>query len=317
MRWRINRAGLLLCLSALALTACAEANLLFHTAKQVQRGTEDLEGAGRYKVGNPYEINGAWYYPAEDYSYTETGIASWYGSDFHGLTTANGETYDMNSLTAAHRTLPMPSAVQVTNLENGRSLVLRVNDRGPFARGRIIDVSRQAARMLGFERKGTAKVRVDILPNESQQLKLAALNGSGVVEQQVQVAASPRIAVKTEPLHTAGQRNGPNGVAVTERSVLNQASPVEPVLPSSVRVVPVPATNIYVQVGAFSDLGNALRLRDRLYGSYPSAAIARVQFGVEELYRVRIGPFADVSRADATVARLLNGTVSEARLVVE
>ena len=150
--------------------------------------------------------------------------------------------------------------------------------------------------------------------------KLAVLNGSGAVEPQVEVAAAPRVAVKTEPLQTAGGRpagNG-NGAAVNERSVLNQARlPAGPVLPSSVQVVPVPDTNIYVQVGAFSDLGNALRMRDRLYGIYPSAAIGRVQFGVEELYRVRIGPFADVRVADSTLAQLLNGTVSEARLVVE
>ena len=307
-----------MCVAALALSACAETNLLFHTAKQVQRSSEPTTVQPAYKVGNPYEIYGVWYYPAEDYSYSETGIASWYGPDFHGLTTANGETYNMNALTAAHRTLPMPSAVRVTNLENGRSLILRVNDRGPFARGRIIDVSRAAARKLGFERKGTAKVQVDILALESQQLKLAALNGSGEVEPQVQVAAAPRVAVKTEPLQTAGGQPASNGAVVNERSVLNQARlPAGPALPTSVQVVPVPDTNIYVQVGAFSDLGNALRLRDRLYGGYPSASIARVQFGVEELYRVRIGPFADVTVADTILAQLLNGTVSEARLVVE
>ncbi|BBK37267.1 hypothetical protein STAQ_23450 [Allostella sp. ATCC 35155] len=125
---------------------------------------------GVYKVGNPYQIGGVWYYPKEDYEYRETGIASWYGSDFHGKATANGEVYDMNELTAAHRTLPLPSVVRVTNLDNGRSMTLRVNDRGPFARGRIIDVSRRGAQLLGFERQGTAKVRVEIMATESEQL---------------------------------------------------------------------------------------------------------------------------------------------------
>ena len=92
-----------------------------------------------YKVGAPYQINGVWYYPAADYSYDETGVASWYGEQFDRKYTANGEIFDLNELTAAHRTLPMPSIVQVTNLTNGRSLQLRVNDRGPFARGRIIE----------------------------------------------------------------------------------------------------------------------------------------------------------------------------------
>ncbi len=318
-------AGLLL------LSACAETQFLFHTAKQVQRSEEGGErrgtAASAYKVGDPYQIGGKWHYPVEDYGYSETGIASWYGQAFDGLKTANGETFNMNALTAAHRTLPMPSAVRVVNLENGRSLVLRVNDRGPFARGRIIDVSRQAARMLGFEGAGTAKVQVEVLPQESQQLKVAALNGSIGAEPQLQVAAAPRVAVKTENLQSAGgvapasngrTNNGANnGANNGVGSVLRQARLSEPALPSNVRIVPVPATNIYIQVGAFSDLGNALRLRDRMYSTYPSAGIARVQFGTEELYRVRIGPFTNVDAADSLLTQLLNGVTSEARLVVE
>lgn len=135
-----------------------------------------------YKVGAPYMINGVTYHPREDLSYRRIGIASYYGGekqgvDFHGRPTANGEIYDMYGLTAAHPTLPMPSVVTVTNLENGRSLTLRVNDRGPFADGRLIDVSRKAARDLGFEEKGTARVRVEVLPDETRALKEAMLRG--------------------------------------------------------------------------------------------------------------------------------------------
>jgi rare lipoprotein A len=136
-----------------------------------------------YKVGSPYAINGITYHPREDLSYRRVGIASYYGGerrgiDFHGRPTANGEIYDMYGLTAAHPTLPMPSVVNVTNLENGRSLKLRVNDRGPFADGRLIDVSRLAARHLGFEEKGTARVRVEVLPEETRALKEAMLRGA-------------------------------------------------------------------------------------------------------------------------------------------
>jgi rare lipoprotein A len=131
---------------------------------------------GVYKVGNPYQIMGKWYYPKEDYSYSEVGTASWYGEDFHAKRTANGEKYDMNTLTAAHRTLPLPSIVRVTNLENGRSLVLRVNDRGPYAKERIIDISKRGAQLLGYQTKGTTKVRVEILEKESKALKAALLN---------------------------------------------------------------------------------------------------------------------------------------------
>ncbi len=105
--------------------------------------------AGVYKVGNPYQIDNVWYYPREQPDYDETGIASWYGPTFYGKYTANGEIYDGNALTAAHRTLPMPVNVRVTNLDNGKSIVVRVNDRGPYARGRIIDLSAPCRRIAG------------------------------------------------------------------------------------------------------------------------------------------------------------------------
>ena len=131
---------------------------------------------GVYKVGNPYQIMGRWYYPKEDYHYSEVGMASWYGDDFHAKRTANGEKYDMHTLTAAHRTLPLPSIVKVTNLENGRSLVVRVNDRGPYVKERIIDLSKRAAQLLGYQVKGTTKVKVEIMAEESKALKAALLN---------------------------------------------------------------------------------------------------------------------------------------------
>ena len=134
-------------------------------------------GQGTYKVGDAYEIDGVWYYPHEDWSYDQTGIASWYGEEFHGRYTANGEIFDLNALTAAHKTLPMPSIVQVTNLENGRSIQLRVNDRGPYVAGRIIDVSRRAAQLLGFEAQGTAKVEVKILVPQSIEVASLARHG--------------------------------------------------------------------------------------------------------------------------------------------
>ena len=145
---------------ALVLGACAEVRLAAYTAKEIQARVEKPQPTGTYKVGEPYRVRGAWYYPTEDPDYDEVGIASWYGEQFHGRRTANGSLYDMSALTAAHKTLPMPSLVKVTNLENGRSLTLTINDRGPFASGRIIDVSRRAAQLLGFHGKGTTKVRV-------------------------------------------------------------------------------------------------------------------------------------------------------------
>lgn len=127
-------------------------------------------GTGVYKIGSPYQIQGVWYYPSEDWNYQETGVASWYGPGFNRKMTANGETYDQSKLSAAHRTLPMPCFVRVTNLDNGRSIVVRVNDRGPYARDRIIDVSMRGAQLLGYDKIGTARVRLEILSDESKRL---------------------------------------------------------------------------------------------------------------------------------------------------
>lgn len=118
-------------------------------------------GGGQYKLGKAYQVKGRWYRPAENPAYAATGGASWYGDAFHGRLTANGEVYDMSHLTAAHPTMPLPSYARVTNLSNGSSVVVRVNDRGPFAKGRIIDVSKRAAEMLDYKQAGVAKVRVE------------------------------------------------------------------------------------------------------------------------------------------------------------
>ena len=114
-------------------------------------------GEGVYKIGKPYKVNGVWYFPKEDYNYDEVGYASWYGPDFHNKRTANGEIFDMNMLSAAHKTLPLPSVIRVTNLQNGRSLVLRVNDRGPFVNDRILDVSKKAAHLLDLKTREPLK----------------------------------------------------------------------------------------------------------------------------------------------------------------
>ncbi len=125
-------------------------------------GPDTSTGAKR-QVGQPYSVNGATYVPREVPGYDTVGIASWYGQRYHGRRTASGEIFDMNLPTAAHPTLPFGTRVQVTNLENGRAVVLKINDRGPFVRRRIIDVSRRAAQVLGFAKRGTARVRVQLL----------------------------------------------------------------------------------------------------------------------------------------------------------
>jgi rare lipoprotein A len=126
----------------------------------VEEGQPVPKGGGRYQVGKAYQVRGKWYQPKEEPGYNKTGLASWYGSAFHGRKTANGEVYDKYHLSAAHPTFPLPSYARVTNLENGTSVVVRVNDRGPYHEGRVIDVSSKTADLLDMKRTGTAKVRV-------------------------------------------------------------------------------------------------------------------------------------------------------------
>jgi rare lipoprotein A len=159
-------AGVALIAVGLLAAACSrsqsrrEAGIAPASPRVVAAGQPIPKGGGIYKVGEPYQVDGQWYAPQEDPAYDRKGLASYYAADFHGRQTSNGEVFDMWSLSAAHPTLPLPSYVYVTNLENGRTLLLRVNDRGPYSNSRVIDVSRAAARYLGFERQGTARVRV-------------------------------------------------------------------------------------------------------------------------------------------------------------
>jgi rare lipoprotein A len=310
----------------LLMTACAETQFLTHTAKKVTRD-DTAPQTGLYKVGNPYQINGVWYYPAIDYEYDETGIASWYGPQFHGKATANGEIFDMNSVSAAHRTLPLPSMVRVTNLDNGRSLTLRVNDRGPFARGRVIDLSRRAAQLLGFEGQGTTKVRVQILARESELLaqsmqkggsiKLAALDTTPA---QFEVEAAPNVGVTTEELPPpAGAKVAASRVSAAPRPVAAAQSvlaenPVADV--GVVTTVPVGPSTVYVQAGAFSMFDNANRVRARL-SSVGTVEVSPVLINGLNMFRVRMGPVRSVADADNILNQVIDAGYPGARIVVE
>jgi rare lipoprotein A len=152
-------------LGCLALANCSASEVFSSKESRVsQRVAEDADipkGGGSYKVGRPYNVRGKTYYPAEDTHYRAEGIASWYGPDFHGRLTANGEIYNMNGYSAAHTTLPLPSYARVTNLSNGKSMIVRVNNRGPFVHNRLIDLSVGTAKALGFYGNGIARVRVE------------------------------------------------------------------------------------------------------------------------------------------------------------
>ena len=277
--------------------------------------------AGIYRIGKPYQIGDTWYYPREQPDYDETGIASWYGPNFAGQLTADGEIFDPQSLTAAHRTLPLPVNVRVTDLENGRSVILRVNDRGPFAKGRIIDVSAQAARLLGFYDKGTARVRVQFLaradlPNGEPQpfgagtpseITTAAAAAPTSVVEQTSLPPIPGAPVEQPQAQAPAAPTPP-----PPQTVANSAAG----LPTGqVTQVPVPAaTHLYIQVGAFSSYKNARRLADRLGGGLQITAVQR---NGQTLYRVRLGPFDQTAQADAALTDMMNRGANDAQIVVD
>ena len=288
-------------------------------------------GIGIYKVGQPYQVNGVWYYPSSDITYDETGIGSWYGPGFQEHYTANGEIFDQNEVTAAHKTLPLPSIAQVTNLENGRSIQVRVNDRGPYVGSRIIDLSRRAAQLLGYDVQGTAKVRVRLLvPETLQAQSLAKENGGPEVgEAPPPAVAAPREAVVAQNLPPpSGARTAapppskplpaPPPSAASAPPPMAPAGPVPPGPPLSnaVTVLPVQPTHIFVQAGAFASNGNAERMRARLTSLGP-VTVTAVRVNGLDVYRVRLGPLSSVDDADSMLARTVGAGVPEARIVVD
>ena len=324
MRAKSLRDGALMVALLGALLGCAETELAVHNAKRLQGEPDSAVSSGNYKVGRPYQIANVWYYPREDFGYDETGIASWYGPGFHGKYTANGEVYDQDAMTAAHRTLPMPSLVQVTNLENGRSIKVRINDRGPFAHGRIIDLSRRAADLLGFQRQGTAKVRVRILETESRQLALAAGAGPNSLAATTAPPAVPVDDVAVQELPPVGEA-APAAQTRTAAAQPDTASDAEPQRLRTVAAAtpapvvtqePVQRTEIYVQAGAFTQVANAVRLRARL-SSLGNVQISKALVGQDSFYRVRLGPMANVEQADRTLEMLLDNGFNDARVVVD
>ncbi len=295
----MRRVALILLLAALG--GCSQFRLGAEAVKGAIPAGQDV---GIYKVGKPYTIDGQVYIPQESFSYDETGIASWYGDEFHGRKTANGERFHKGELTAAHRTLQMPSFVRVTNLSNGKSVVARVNDRGPFAKGRIIDVSEHAASLLGFKNHGTARVRVQVLPEASRQVAQAAREGRAW-RGDLPVEPTPVLASNTpRPFEPSGQPvpvHAVNGVYFPDPVVTPQ---------------PVPAsTSLFIQAGSFATEDNAVRLQGSLQ-TKGRAFVVPVAVGGKTFYRVRLGPYATVSDADNALKRV-SPVASDARIVVE
>jgi rare lipoprotein A len=263
------------------------------------------KGGGQFKLGAPYKVAGRWYVPHMDPNYQEYGVASWYGADFHGRRTANGEVFDANALTAAHPTMPLPCYAYVTNLDNGRTVLVRVNDRGPYVNDRIIDLSYAAAKLLGYKSKGKARVHV-------QYAGLAPLNGDDSRERQF-------LAMQPWSGNTRLARASDRSFGPTEHRVAQLPPDAsDRWSPESYRTAfdgrmslagPLPsgsdeAERTYVQVGLFRDRSNAERLRHDLSSLGP-IEVAPIQVGDgDQVFRVRVGPFSNdaAKRAQTQIA---------------
>lgn len=318
---------------ARVLTALLALAVVGACASKTPSSAGSTASRGMYKVGAPYKIDGITYTPVEQFQHVETGMASWYGPGFHGKSTANGETYDQHDRTAAHRTLQMPSVLRVTNLENGQSTVVRVNDRGPFARSRVIDLSKVAAEELDMTRAGTARVRIEQLEAESQAVKQIALSGGGPNEQRAAIAAgrrgSPPAAMTAQappsppPPAAAPPSSPPIAPPVTPAVIVYPsagAPTVASLATASTSVQPAStisgSSGFYVQTGAFSTAGNAEKQRGMI-ASYGASEISQGSSGGREVYRVRLGPYTTQEAAGIVADRLKRSGYGDARVVAD
>lgn len=333
----------------LLLSGCTEIQVGSHLFKKAYNsGTCKAEGD--LKVGNPYRVDGITYTPmASSLSYSERGIASWYGDDFHGKASANGECYNMYAYTAAHKTLPLPTLVRVTNLENNKSIVVKVNDRGPFVRGRIIDLSYAAAQSLDVVRMGTAPVLVEAiggphhyiggakgntqLAARQQTIKLgpeqkaAPLPSALLPDEAMAEDLAPQTPLTNAMVESAQEAATPDSPSVPVPTA--EVAKMDKVLPPEATNLPPPPsvppantrpllkTNVYVQVGAFASVENAEKLLDRLRAYEPSASLSKIDSNGLTLTRVRSGPYASIAEAEAKLQALVSAGFDGARLVVE
>ena len=275
------------------------------------------KGGGRYQVGKPYEVAGLWYTPREDPAYDRVGSASWYGELFHGRRTANGEIYDMDRLSAAHPTLPLPVYARVTNLNNGRSLVVRINDRGPFARDRIIDLSRRSAEVLGFRNHGTATVRVKYLGraplsgDDSYEQALSRKSELGAGRRAREKRRRPlraRIAGKRKAVRPENPRTWlSNGTPAKLRPAAPPPPQVTGAIPANARTN-AQVAGLVVQAGTFKNKDNAERARATLSAIAP-VEVASIAVRKELYFCVRVGPFSDPSEAKAALAQVTQGGI--------
>lgn len=297
----------------MALITAAAASLAACATVDKTPPPKPAAGAG-YKVGKPYQVGGVWYVPREQPNYDQVGMASWYGEAFHLKTTANGERFDMNALTAAHTTLPLPSIVEVTNLSNGKKVRVRVNDRGPFVGNRIIDLSREAARQLGVERQGVARVRVRYVgsaPLLGPEAGVRVARARPFSPQPVQTARAAPPPPRRSPAPVYPDRRYEEQAAFTGAPVAPQTARKLQILPAMPEPAAGPAYRI--QAAAFSEESRARRAAAQL-SSVGRATVEPVERGGVTLYRVMLQGPKDELQAYNLRQRVADAGFGDARV---
>lgn len=291
-------------------------------------GSEDPT---QVKIGKPYEVKGQTFVPKYEAAYSEVGKASWYGPQFHGRMTASGEKYDKHEMTAAHRTLPMPSIVKVTRLDTGKTVKVRINDRGPFAHSRIIDLSQAAAEELDMIRVGTAKVRVEYLSTDTEEYiaSMGLKKPEGWGDSPITVAAVPAGDITSSELAAPEPRplmegslsfasetpaaGAPSGVEVAEAPASSFSLNL---MPSAQAAVAGGDSRYRIQTASFSSQENAERVAGTLR-SLAATLVKPVQANGQQFYRVSLGPLAHYDEAERLLEQVQALGYRDARIMVD
>lgn len=308
---------------SLAISGCSSRKSMWSSSNNPFAGTGSPRykgtgpvpmGGGRYYVGAPYQVAGRWFTPKEQPNYDKTGSASWYGEAFNRRMTSNGEWFDMTRLTAAHPTLPLPSYAKVTNISNGATVVVRINDRGPFVGPRIIDLSKKTAAMLDFQRKGTAEVRVQYIgpaPLNDNGTHLAAMNReleNGTPLRQM-IAAADRNRSEENQVAQAEPSQEKSYETELAKQVSYEAEAAQP----SAQVAYSPVI-YFVQAGTFADQDNAERLR-REFANFGPVQVAEMDGVDGPVYRMRVGPYDSLNAAQTALNQVQSYGLPDAHLL--
>ena len=304
------------------LSSCTSVELAANLGKKVFFKKDQLlkpnNSNGIYKIGNPYVVDGKRYYPKKDLNYDEKGIASWYGPKFHGKLTANGEIFNQYKLTAAHKTLPIPSAVKVTNLKNNKSLIVRINDRGPFVNDRIIDLSYQSAKKLKLLEAGTGFVRVQLLRSESLLLEKLAKKGQFPEINEITKKTTPPINQVNYSNVSIQKIGGTNLSNKSEKFKKNKIDTHVDEVQKRVQALKINGKTykIWIQIASFSNKKSANILKSK-FNSIKNINVKKANFNGKVFYRVRVGPFKKIDETKEIYKFLINSGMEGTKIFVE